>query len=88
MGKCRAGEVYADFTRYLQCGRQACGEDLGAFGLHRFGFFRPFELLPHIEHIALPRADVQDFLKLFEVEPGLVTPVSYTHLTLPTNREV
>jgi hypothetical protein len=46
---------------------------LGALGLDRFGFFRSFELLPNIEHVALAGADVQDFLKLFEVEPGLVT---------------
>lgn len=73
IGKRRTGEIYADFARYLQRGRQACGEDLGALRLHRFGFFRSFKLLPHIEHVALSRADMQDFLKLFEVEPGLVT---------------
>src|SRR6185312_9700091 len=73
VGKFRAGQIYAGFARQLQRGRQACGEDLGAFCLHRFGFFRSFELVPHIEHIALAGADVQNFLEFFEIEPGLVT---------------
>src|SRR5215472_12829987 len=38
-----------------------------------FWLSRSFELLPRVEHVALTGADMQNFLELFEVEPGLLT---------------
>src|SRR4030095_8190388 len=73
LGERRAGQGCADLTRQFQCGRQALGEDLGALPSNGFRFFRSFEPLPGIQHVALSGTDMQDFLKAFEVQPGLVT---------------
>ena len=45
---------------------------------------REWQTLSNDHHLA----PFSDFKQLKEKGPRIITPVSYTHLTLPTNREV